>query len=165
MTDSNHSQNSPTKETANQARFEILRIYVKEQSCKVPNAPTIFQETAKPEVNFEMNVKHERIDENVYQVTLKIHATSKVEQRTAFVIEVQQAGIFKLENLDENKLKFILEARCPEILFGYTRKNIADATMEAGFAPLTLAPIDFEGMYVQRQNKQAKTTAATGAKQ
>lgn len=156
---------SPSNETltkpeasSDQPGIEIQRIYVREQTCKVPHAPGIFDESTSPEVNFEINVKHEPLKDDQYHVTLSVHVTGKFEQRTAFNIEVHQSGIFKLKNLDDSTKQWMLGGRCPGILLGYARKVVVDMMMDAGFTPLPLMMIDFEGMYMQRQQENADST-------
>ncbi len=145
-----------SKDSSDKPTFEIKQIYVKEQSCKVPHAPAIFSDNGKPEVNFELDIKHEQLEKDLFQVVLRIHSTSKINHRTALIIEVEQAGLFKLNNLDEQQQKFILNARCAAILSGYARKVIADAATEAGFGPIHLTPIDFEGLYMSKETDKAK---------
>ena len=96
-------------------------------------------------------MKNEQIEEGLFQVVLRVHTTTKIENRTALIIEVEQAGLFKLNNLDEQQRKFILNARCAAILSGYARKVIASAAVDAGFGPIHLSPIDFEGLYMENQ--------------
>lgn len=145
--DQNNSQNLAC--STDKPSFEIKQVYVKSLTYKVPHAPSIFSEKGQPEIHFELDVKHEKVSEDLYQVVVRVQTTAKVEQRTALTIELEQAGLFRLMNLDEQQQKFILNARCAGILSGYARKVISDASTDAGFGPINLSPIDFEGLYLE----------------
>lgn len=147
-----------SQDAKTQPIFDIQRLYVKEQSCKLLHGSSTFLEEWKPDVQLEMNVKHEKLRDSIYEVVLQIHLTAKNNQRTAFVIEVQQAGIFKIEGLEEKQIQFLLEARCPNILYSYARKVVSDKTVEAGFPSLLLTPVDFEVLFMRRQEEKQKQT-------
>lgn len=155
-----------TPENANAApaggTLDIQRIYIKEQSCKVPHAPGIYQQQSaevKPETGLEMNIQNQALEEGHFEVTLKLHLTLKFAQQTAMVIEVQQAGVFKFGAFDATQQAFLLGAYCPGVLFPYARKAVSDLAGAAGFLPITLPAINFDAMYQQRQ-KQAQETGS-----
>lgn len=152
--DQNISPNSSS--STDKPSFEIKQVYVKSLTYKAPHAPSIFSEKGQPEISFELDVKHEKVSEEVYQVILRVQTTAKLEQRTALTIELEQAGLFRLMNLDQQQRKFILNARCAGILSGYARKVICDASTEAGFGPINLSPIDFEGLFLQQHTEKPK---------
>jgi preprotein translocase subunit SecB len=141
-----------------QSRFDIQRFYVKEQTCKIPQGAAVFKEEWKPEVQLEMNVKHEKLGPKEHEVVLRLSLVAKNQQRTAFSLEVQQAGIFLLENFTEEQLNFILQAHGPSILYPYARKVVADMVYAAGLPSINLAPINFEGLYHQ-QKQQAQSSS------
>lgn len=149
-----------TEPAAKQPIFEIRHLYVKEHSCKVPHSPDIYQDEWKPEVNMEMSAKHEKMKDSLYEVVLRLAITAKNNQRSAYVVEVHQAGIFKLEGFDEEQMKSLLSGYCPNQLYPYARKMIADITQAAGFQPLILSPVNFEALYMQQQQKASENTMA-----
>lgn len=165
MSEANHSATGTEHSAQSGATLEIQRIYVKEQSCKVPHAPGIFQqkmaEENKPQTQLEMNVQNQMLEPGHVEVTLKLHLTLKIEQQTALIMEVQQAGIFKLGHFDAQKHAFVLGAYCPGVLFPYARKAVSDLVSAAGFLPITLPAINFDALYQQRQQQaqQADPTA------
>jgi preprotein translocase subunit SecB len=138
--------------------FNIERLYVKEHTCKIPHGSSIFLEKEwNPDINLEINVRNEKIAQDIYEVIIQINAAAKNKDRTAFTLEVQQAGIFRIQGLSEEQIKLLLEGRCPNILFGYARKVIADLTLNASFPPLVLTPVDFEVILQQRQLQEQDT--------
>jgi len=141
---------------ASSTTFQIQRLYVKERSMKVPYAPGIFQRTEAPENTMEMGVKHTSLPDSTYEVVLQISVTAKVEQQTAFHLDIQQAGLFKLDGFEPAQHKQLLEAYCPNLLYPYARKVISDMTLEASFPPLTLAPVNFDALYQQSQTQAAQ---------
>ena len=168
MNDQDAAQSKWAKLNENQAgetpqqKLEIQRIYVKEQSCKVPRGSAIFTLEGKPEITLEMDVRNEPVAKNVFEVVVQVNATAKVENNTAYMMEVKQAGQFKSEGFNEEQAKQLLGAHCPDILFPYLRKIVYDATKEAGFTPCTLSPVSFASIYQQRlaQEKAKKETDA-----
>ena len=162
---SDHSSAAPLKQqpAKNQAKdtaqpltgqLQIQHLYVKEQSAKVHNAPAIFKQEAKPESSLELNVQNRLVAEHQFEVVLSLHLTLKLEQQTALVVEVEQAGIFFLKDFSSVEQAFILGAYCPGVLYPYGRKIVSDLMLAAGFAPITAPPINFEQMYHERQQQQ-----------
>jgi preprotein translocase subunit SecB len=145
------SVNTPTA----QPSLHIQRFYVKEKTFKSPYAPMIFQDEWKPEINIEMNIKNTNVAEHVYEVIVQLNITARNQNRTAFSLEVQQAGTFKIENMSGEPLQQVLAAYCPNLLYPYAAKSVADVTVEAGFPALTLTPMNFEGLYQQQRQQQA----------
>lgn len=134
---------------APQTNFEIQKLYLKDVSFESPNAPSIFQIQWNPETNLQVGAQHTKLGDDVYEVVLNLTATAKVEEQTAFLIEVQQAGIFTLSGFEEGAMGHLLGAYCPNILFPYAREAISDLTTKGGFPPLLLAPINFDALYAQ----------------
>lgn len=139
-----------TKES-NKQQLEIQRIYIKDLSLESPAAPKIFREEWRPELTIDLNIKNNQLEENVYEVVLEITITAKMGEKTAFLAEVHQAGIFFLTGFDENQTDQILNAYCPTVLFPYAREVVSDITVKASFPPLNLAPVNFDVLYLQQK--------------
>lgn len=146
------SEEAQTEEAA-QTNFDIQKIYLKDVSFESPNAPAVFQIQWKPDTNLQVGSQNSKLGEDVYEVVLNLTATVKVEEQTAFLIEVQQAGIFTLAGFEEGALGHLLGAYCPNLLFPYAREAISDLTTKGGFPPLLLAPINFDALYAQNQQE------------
>ena len=145
-----------------QQQFVMQRIYAKDLSFESPSTPDIFKKQWQPKVNVELNTKSDKIDDqNNYEVVLTITITSKVEEETAFLIEVQQAGIFFITGFEGEDLRRILGTAAPNILFPYARENIDSVCVKGGFPPVMLAPVNFDALY-QQALAQAQNQAAEG---
>lgn len=154
------SEEAQTEE-APQTNFDIQKIYLKDVSFESPNAPAVFQIQWKPDTNLQVGATHTKLGEDVYEVVLSLTATVKVEEQTAFLIEVQQAGIFTLAGFEDGALGHLLGAYCPNTLFPYAREAISDLTTKGGFPPLLLAPINFDALYAQNQQQSEETETET----
>jgi preprotein translocase subunit SecB len=142
--------------------FSIEKLYVKDLSLEVPNAPKIFLERDNPQVNVQLRSEGKNIDEGIYEVVLTINVSAKLpDERTLFMVEVAQAGIFQIRNIPESDIEPVLMIGCPNILFPYAREAVSDAVTRAGFQPVILAPVNFEGLY-QAQKQQQQAPAAEG---
>jgi len=145
--------------------FGIEKIYVKDLSLEIPNAPKIFLERETPEVNIQLHSKGERIDEGMYEVLLTITVTAKVKDKTMFLVEVGQAGIFQIRNVPETEMDPVLGIACPNILFPYLRETVSDIVTRAGFHAVILSPVNFEALYNQgKQQAEMNATAAEAKK-
>jgi preprotein translocase subunit SecB len=142
----------------NETVFSIEKIYVKDLSLEVPNAPKIFLEREQPKIDVQLQTKSAALDEHLHEVTLRVTLTAKVEEKTMFLVEAVQAGVFQTRNAQPNDLELILAIGCPNILFPYARETISDVVTRAGFPPVILNPVNFETLYRERQ-KQAQTTS------
>lgn len=138
-------------------QFEIQRIYVKDLSYEAPNTPHTFVEEWKPEVQLNLETKSNRIQDNVHEVILSVTATVSSSKKTAFVIEIQQSGIFVITGFEAEQLRHMLGSFCPNILFPYAREVISDVVMRGGFPQLILAPVNFDMLYAQHLEEQEKT--------
>lgn len=134
----------------NQPFFNIQRIYLKDLSLEQPNSPAIFLEQTMPSVEVEVDVKAERLADNVFEILVTGTVTAKIAEKVAFLIEAKQAGIFDIRNIPAEQLDPLIGIACPTILFPYLRSNIADAITRAGFPPIHLAEINFQALYEQR---------------
>ena len=142
-------------------QFEIQRIFVKDISFEAPNTPHTFTEEWKPEVTLNLETKSNRIQENMHEVVLSITATVATGKKTAFLIEVHQAGVFLINGFQNEQLHQMLGSFCPNILFPYAREVVSDTVVRGGFPQLILAPVNFDALYMQHLDKQ-KAGEGTG---
>jgi preprotein translocase subunit SecB len=143
-----------------QPQFEIQRIYVKDLSYEAPNTPHTFVEEWKPEVQLNLETNSHQIQESVHEVVLSVTATVLSHKKTAFVVEVKQAGIFSLTHFEGQQLQHMLGSFCPTILFPYVREVISDSVMRGGFPQLILAPVNFDMVYSQHLEERQKEELA-----
>ncbi|WP_119393536.1 protein-export chaperone SecB [Salinibius halmophilus] len=141
-------------------QFSIQRIYLKDMSFETPNSPEIFREEWKPQLKLDLDNKTTKLDDDNWEVVLTITLTAKVGEKTAFLIEVQQAGIFLAKGFEEDQLKNMLGSYCPTTLFPYARETIDNLLVKGSFPPAMLAPINFEAMYRQAQQNQQQAAPA-----
>ncbi len=147
-------------EQNDQPVFGIEKLYVKDLSLEVPNAPEIFLERDQPQIEIQLNTSGRGVGEGVFEVVLTVTVTAKMGEKTVFLVEVGQAGIFRIQNVPEEQLEPLIAVACPNILFPYAREAVSDAVSRAGFQPIVLQPVNFESMYMQRL-QQAEAGAAT----
>ena len=146
---------------APQQAFGIQKIYTKDISFESPNSPAIFTHEFQPQLSVDLNVESKKLQDDVYHVVIRVTATTKVEENTAFLCEVEQAGIFTLQGFNEAELSYMLGVQCPNALFPYARETISDLVTRGGFPQLLLEPVNFEAMYanhMQQQGQQAEST-------
>lgn len=136
-------------------QFEINRIYVKDVSTEAPNTPAVFQMAWEPEIDLNLANEVTELEKGIFEVSLILTVTATLEDKTAYVIEVDQAGIFTVLNFEEEQQGFIIGAMIPNILFPYARETISTLSQKAGFPPMVLNPIDFNGLYQQHLQNQA----------
>jgi preprotein translocase subunit SecB len=134
--------------------FNIEKIYVKDLSVELPNAPQCFLERESAQIAVQMTSAGTAIGEGTYQVVLTITVTATVGDKTQFLVEVAQAGIFIVRNVPEQDIEPIVAIACPNILFPYAREAVSDCVTRAGFPPVLLAPVNFEAIYQQRAAAQ-----------
>jgi preprotein translocase subunit SecB len=140
--------------------FAIEKVYVKGVSLEVPNAPAIFLENQTPEVDIQLETNTQRLGEDVYEVALTVTVTTKLPEKTVFLVEIVQAGIFRVRNVPEENLDPLLSIACPNILFPYVREVVSDVVSRAGFSPVILQPVNFEVLYASRQQQEQEAAAA-----
>lgn len=145
---------SETTQAGSQQQFAIQKIYLKDASFESPNSPAMFTMEWKPEVNLDLNTNNQVLSEGIYNVVLSLTATVKNNEQTAFLVEVQQAGIFNIIGFAENDMGHMLGSFCPNILFPYAREAISDLVTKGGFPPLLLAPVNFDALYAQHLEQQ-----------
>ena len=144
-------------------QFAIEKLYIKDLSLEVPNAPAIFLESETPEVSLQLQTGMQRLSEDAFEVVLTTTVTSKIGEKTVFLVEVGQAGIFRLRNIPEENLEALLLIACPNILFPYAREAVSDAVVRAGFAPVVLQPVNFEALYAARLQQEQEQAANASA--
>ena len=149
---------APAADENTQPGFGIEKLYVKDASLEVPNAPQVFTDRTAPQVSVELANAAQKLDEGVYEVSIKVTVTAKIGEKVAFLVEVTQAGVFAIRNVPEENLEMIAAVTCPNILFPYAREAVSDMVTRAGFAPVLLNPINFEALYMQ-QKQQAQNAA------
>lgn len=143
----------------NQPQFALQRVYIKDSSFEAPNTPVIFQEQWNPEVSMDLNTSHTSVGEGQYEVVLSLTLTAKIGEKTAYIVEVQQAGIFVVRNFDEGQLGQMLGAYCPNVLFPYARESIDTLVAKGSFPPLMLAPVNFDAIYQQAMERRRQEQA------
>lgn len=137
--------------------FKIEKLYVKDLSLEVPNAPAIYLDPTTPGINVDLSTQATAVGEGFFEVALTVTVTAKIEEgdKTVFLVEACQAGIFQIRNIPNEDIEPILMIGCANILFPYARETVSDAVTRAGFQPVMLAPVNFEGMYEARQQELA----------
>lgn len=140
--------------------FSIEKLYVKDLSVEAPNAPEIFLENDTPSIELQLRTEGKGIGEGLFEVALTVTVTAKIGEKSAFLVEVTQAGIFQLRHIPEESIEPLLAVACPNLLFPYAREVVSNATMRAGFTPVVLQPVNFEQLYSERQRQQAAQTPA-----
>lgn len=148
--------------TSDDAKRELSlqRIYTKDLSFETPNSPAIFKQTWKPESTVNLNTEVSRLEENVYEVLLTVTLTTKIEEQTAYLAEVKQAGIFGIKGFPDQELGPLLGSYCPNLLFPYVREVVSDLVTKGSFPQLVLQPVNFDALYAQHQQTLAKQAAA-----
>lgn len=131
--------------------FVIEKIYVKDLSLEIPNAPNIFLERETPEISLQLGTKSQGIDVGLYEVLLTVTVTAKIKDKIMFLVEAQQSGIFRIRNIPNDEIDPVLGIGCPNILFPYLREVVSDVVTRAGFPPVILNPVNFEAIYQQKR--------------
>jgi preprotein translocase subunit SecB len=137
-----------------QPGFALEKLYLKDVSVEVPNAPEIFTIREQPKISIELNNETKPLADGFYEVSLQLTVTSEIDKQNAFVVDIVQAGIFSIKNIPDDGLEAVLSITCPNILFPYAREAISNFTVKAGFNPVQLQPINFEALYMQEKQKK-----------
>jgi preprotein translocase subunit SecB len=140
---------------AQQPMFSIEKIYVKDLSLEVPGGPQTFMQSEQPQLEVQLAQQSQRVSDVLFEVTLVITVTAKRTDKTLFLVEVSQAGVFQIRNVSEADLASVLGMVCPNVLFPYARETVSDIVNRAGFPPVLLAPVNFEALYQQRSAEEA----------
>jgi len=139
-----------------QGKFGIQKIYVKDLSFEAPSSPQSFTDQWEPNVNLDLNTSAQGVAEHNYEVVLSLTVTVNNKDKTAYLVEIQQAGIFHLEEFPDNVLRGMLGSFCPNILFPYAREAVSDIVTRGGFPQMLLSPINFDALYEQHLQQQAQ---------
>ncbi len=139
--------------------FQIQRVYLKEASLEQPNSPAILLEQEQPSVDIQLGVEANPVAEGIFEVCVTATVQTKIQDKTVFLVEVKQAGIFEIRNLAQEQMGQIMGIACPQIVYPYLRGNVADLIQRGGFPPVHLSEINFQAMYEQQQNQAAQTSA------
>jgi preprotein translocase subunit SecB len=131
--------------------FQIQRVYLKEASLEQPNSPAILLEQEQPSVDIQLGVEASPIAEGLFEVSVTATVQTKIGDKTVFLVEAKQAGIFAIENIPADQMSSLMGVACPQIVYPYLRGNVADLISRAGFPPVHLAEINFQAMYEQQQ--------------
>lgn len=137
----------------------VQKIYVRDSSFEVPGAPMIFQEQGQPNIQLNLSQKVQNLAEGVFEVVLTVTVTCKIAEKTAYLAEVQQAGIFSLTGFDQQSLHAVVGTFCPNTLFPYARQAISDLINNGGFPPFLLQPVNFEQLYAEQMRRREPAAA------
>jgi len=154
------TENAPLNPSANgaageaAAQLSLQKVYIKDASFEVPGAPQIFQEQGQPQVQLNLSQQVGTLAENVYEVVLTVTVTCKVAEKTAYLAEVQQAGVFGVSGFDMQNRDAVLATYCPNVLFPYARQVVSDLIQNGGFPPFLLQPINFEALYAEQMRRR-----------
>jgi preprotein translocase subunit SecB len=146
--------------TDNDVQFFIQKVYVKDLSFETPGSPQVFTAQWTPEINLHLQSHAAQQGEHVHEVVLSVTVTAKLGDKTAFLAEVQQAGLFTIKGLEKEELARTLGSFCPNVLFPFAREAVSDLVTKGGFPQLLLAPVNFEAIYAQAQKQRAEQQAA-----
>ena len=161
MADDNQPNEAAEQPAAAQGpQFSIQRIYTKDISFEAPNSPAMFQKEWKPEVKLDLDTKSNPLSEDLYEVILSVTVTASIGEETAFLCEVQQAGLFNISQMPEQNLTQMIGAFCPNTLFPYARETISNLVNRGTFPPLNLAPVDFNQVFAAYMQKRAQQAQA-----
>jgi len=133
--------------------FQIQRVYLKEASLEQPNSPAILLEQEQPSVDIQLGVEASQVVEGIFEVCVTATVTTKIKDKTVFLVECKQGGIFEIRNVPQDQMNAILGIACPQIVYPYLRGNVADVVTRAGFPPVHLAEINFQAMFEQQQGQ------------
>ena len=152
----------PTENAPAGAQFTVEKIYLKDVSFEAPGAPQVFTEQGQPQLQMNLSQKAQRVAENAWEVVLGVTLTCTIAEKTAYLAEVQQAGVFGLVGFDERALDAMLGTHCPNTLYPYVRQAIGDLIQGGGFPPFLLQPINFESLYAESLRQRAQQAQGNG---
>lgn len=136
------------------SQFSLQRIYIKDLSFEAPKSPEVFRESWQPDIELNLFTQKRHLNDDFYEVVLGITVTAKTEENVAFIAEIQQAGIFLIQDFDEAALGHALGSFCPSILFPYARETLDSVVVKGSFPALMLAPVNFDALYAQEMERQ-----------
>jgi preprotein translocase subunit SecB len=144
---------------AQQPVFNVEKLFVKDLSVEVPNAPAIYLEREAPHMDVNMSTESRALGEDMYHTSITVTVTAKSGDKTLFLVECTQAGIFRIQNVPQDQMPMVLGIGCPNIVFPYLRETVSDVVIRAGFPPLLLNPVNFEALFMQQQQAQQQQAA------
>lgn len=162
MAEEQNQDTVATPEDIAAAQFQIQKLYTKDVSFELPNAPQIFQDQGQADVKMSLAQRVDDLGENLHEVVLTVTVTATVGEKTAYLAEVAQAGIFLVSGFNDQAMHAVMNTMCPGTLFPYARQMISSLVAEGGFPPLTLQPVNFEQLYAQRMQEMAQQQAGQG---
>jgi preprotein translocase subunit SecB len=144
------------QQQATDIHFSLEKIYVKDLSFESPNVPAVFLQESQPELNVQMNISHGRVEgqEGIFEAVLELTVSANQDDKTVFLAEVHQAGLFRIQGIPDDQMLPVLEINCPNILLPYAREIISSLVGHGGFPPLLVNPINFEALFQQRHQAQ-----------
>jgi preprotein translocase subunit SecB len=157
------SENQINEKKQPEQQFGIQRIYVKDLSFETPNSPAIFTEKWEPALNVDLNTAVTPLSEGIFDIVLTVTVTAKIEEKTAYLAEVQQSGIFNVAGFGDTEMGQMLHSYCPNILFPYAREVLTSLVSRGSFPQLVLSPVNFDAVYaqhLQRQQEQQEQQSA-----
>lgn len=160
MAEENNQEPVMTPDAGGQAQFQLHKLYTKDVSFEVPNSPQIFQDSGQADVKMSLAQRVEELGDDSHEVVLTVTVTAMVGERTAYLAEVAQAGIFMLSGFNEQQAHAVMNTMCPGTLFPYARQLITTLVAEGGFPPLVLQPVNFEQLYAQRMQEMMSQQGA-----
>ena len=138
------------------AQLSLQKVYIKDASFEVPGAPQIFQDQGQPQIQLNLSQQVGTLANDVYEVVLTVTVTCKLAEKTAYLAEVQQAGVFGLSGFDNQNREAVLATYCPNVLFPYARQAVSDLIQNGGFPPFLMQPINFESLYAEQMKRRAE---------
>ncbi|MEM8844171.1 MAG: protein-export chaperone SecB [Pseudomonadota bacterium] len=134
-------------------KFEIQKIFIKDLSFEAPNSPDIFRDQWKPKTDIHIGAQNTKLNDDNYEVTLSVTVTAKQDDKTAFLVELKQSGVFLIRNFPKEQLNQLLGSYCPHTLFPFAREAVSDFISKGGFPPMLLTPVNFDALYAQQMAK------------
>lgn len=150
-------EQQPGEQQSTEQKFAIQRIYIKDISFEAPNSPAVFTEKWEPKLNVELNSQANQLNEGLFEIVLNVTVTAKLGEKVAYLVEVQQAGIFELGGFPEEQMGHMIHSFCPNILFPYAREAVSDMINRGSFPQVNLAPVNFDAIYAEHLQNSAET--------
>ena len=144
-----------------QKQFVIQKIYIKDVSFETPNSPVIFTQKWEPKVEVNLASNAHPLEDGLYEISLTVTVTVKLEDKTAYLAELTQAGVFTISGFEEQEMGPMIGSYCPTILFPFAREGVSDLVVKGGFPPMQLAPVNFDALYLQHLQQQQNAAPGT----
>lgn len=158
-----NQQPAAGEEQAQQPVFNIEKVYVRDMSVEVPNGAQAFLQRENPQIGIELQHRAGQLDDGIFEAVVTVTVTAKIEDKTLYLVEVAQAGIFQIRNFPTEAMEGLLGIACPNILFPYAREAVSDMVTRAGFMPVLLNPVNFEALFMQQKQHLAQQQQAADA--